>query len=113
MDCIFCKIAKGEIPTEAIYEDDKIIAFHDTAPQAPIHFLVIPKAHIESLNEVDEENAGVIADIFRRISLIAKEMGFDETGYRVVNNCGDDGNQTVRHLHFHVLAKRKMSWPPG
>lgn len=113
MDCIFCKIAQGEIPTEKIYEDDKIVAFKDLNPQAPIHFLFIPKEHISSANELDEEHAPLVGEIFLAIAKVAKEYGFDESGYRIVNNCGEDGGQTVPHLHFHVFAKRKMEWPAG
>lgn len=113
MDCIFCKIINGEIPCNKIYEDDEIIAFYDLFPQAPTHFLVIPKVHIESCNFVDESNSKVVGRIFVKISELAKELGFDKTGYRVVNNCNDDGGQTVKHIHFHVLAGRGLQWPPG
>jgi len=112
MDCIFCKLAKGEIPTEVVYEDDYVFAFNDMDPQAPIHMLFIPKAHIDSANEIEDEDI-IVARIFRAIKKVAKEKGFDKDGYRVVNNCGIDGGQTVEHLHFHVLAERKMLWPPG
>lgn len=113
MDCIFCKIINGDIPSNKIYEDDDIIAFYDLSPQAPTHFLVIPKIHIESCNFITEENSRVIGKIFVKISEIAKKLGFDEKGYRVVNNCNDDGGQTVKHIHFHVLAGRSLQWPPG
>lgn len=113
MDCIFCKIAKGDIKTESIYEDDKIIAFKDQNPQAPIHFLVIPKEHICSANDINSENASIIGDIYSVIGRLAQEMGFAEDGYRIVNNCGNDGGQTVHHIHFHVLAGRSLQWPPG
>ena len=112
MDCIFCKIANKEIPSNTIYEDDKVIAFYDLAPQAPVHFLVIPKTHIKSADEINENNAEIIAHIFTVISKIAKELGLSN-GYRIVNNCGEDGGQTVGHLHFHVLGKRLLAWPPG
>ena len=112
MDCIFCKIASGEIPTNKIYEDEKVIAFYDLAPQAPVHFLVIPKAHIKCADEINEANSEVIAHIFEVISKIAKELKL-ENGYRIVNNCGEDGGQTVGHLHFHVLGGRLLAWPPG
>lgn len=112
-DCIFCKIARGEVPSDIIYEDDKIIAFNDLNPQAPIHFLVIPKEHISSMNEIDENNVSIISHIFLVINKIAKEKGIDEKGYRIVNNCGEFGGQTVEHLHFHILGGRKMLWPPG
>lgn len=113
MDCIFCKIVSGEIPTNKIYEDDEILVFNDLSPQAPIHFLVIPKEHIESCNFITEKNERVIGKIYSKIAELAKEMGFAESGYRIVNNCNNDGGQTVKHIHFHVLAKRSLNWPPG
>jgi len=112
MDCIFCKIAAGEIPSKKIYEDDSVVAFYDLSPQAPTHFLVIPKQHIASLDFVDGGNSGVIAHIFEIIAKLSKELGMTN-GYRVVTNCGEDGGQTVGHLHFHVLAGRSLAWPPG
>lgn len=113
MDCIFCKIAEGEIPSKKLYEDEKAIAFHDISPEAPIHFLVIPKKHIKSVNEVNEENANIISHIFLVINKLVKELNIAETGYRIVNNCGKDGGQTVDHMHFHVLGQRELKWPPG
>ena len=112
MDCIFCKIANGEIPSQIVYEDEKIIAFKDLAPQAPVHFLVIPKEHIKCADEITDKNSDVIAHIFTKIPTIAKDLGI-ENGYRIVNNCGSDGGQTVGHLHFHVLGGRLLAWPPG
>lgn len=112
-DCLFCKIAAGEIPSTKVYEDDAVYAFLDIDPQAPTHIVIVPKAHIASANELTEENAAVVGKIFAAISKIAKEQGFAEKGYRVVNNCGEDGGQTVGHLHFHVLAGRGLQWPPG
>lgn len=111
MDCVFCKIAQGEIPTEAIYEDEKIIAFNDLDPQAPIHFLVIPKQHITSLARLDESNSELTAHIMLSIAKLADKAGLE--GYRVVTNIGEDGGQTVPHLHFHVLGGRSFNWPPG
>lgn len=113
MDCIFCKIAEGEIPSKKLYEDEKVIAFHDISPEAPIHFLVIPKEHIQSVNELSEENANIISHIFLVINKLVKELNIAETGYRIVNNCGKDGGQTVDHMHFHVLGQRELKWPPG
>lgn len=113
MDCIFCEIAKGNLNAEFIYEDDKVVAFHDLNPQAPIHFLVIPKEHIKSANYIDDDNSFIISHIFKVISEMAKTMDFAEEGYRIINNCGEDGGQTVEHLHFHVLAGRNLQWPPG
>ncbi|GAA0763631.1 MULTISPECIES: histidine triad nucleotide-binding protein [Clostridium] len=113
MDCIFCKIANGEIPSKKIYEDEKVIAFHDISPEAPIHFLVIPKDHIQSVNEISEENANIISHIFLVINKLVRELNIEKTGYRVVNNCGKDGGQSVNHIHFHVLGQRELKWPPG
>ena len=112
MDCLFCKIAAGEIPSNKIYEDDKILAFHDVSPQAPVHFLVIPKMHIASANEITEENSAIVAHIFTVIAKLAEELHL-EKGYRIVNNCGEEGGQSVQHLHFHVLGGRMLAWPPG
>ena len=112
MDCLFCKIAAGEIPSTKIFENDDVYAFLDIAPQAPFHAVVIPKKHIKCADEINAENSGVIAKIFEAIAIISKEQGL-ENGYRIVNNCGEDGGQTVGHLHFHVLGKRFLAWPPG
>ncbi len=112
-DCLFCKIAAGEIPSTKVYEDDEIYAFKDIAPQAPEHIVLIPKKHISSTNEITSENSAVIGKIFEVAAGIAKEKGFAEKGYRIVNNCGEDGGQTVGHLHFHLLAGRNLGWPPG
>lgn len=112
-DCIFCKIANKEIPSEIVYEDDNIIAFKDANHQAPVHILFIPKKHIESLNDLSEEDSALIGDIFYRIKELAKDLGIAEEGYRVVNNCGKLGGQTVFHIHFHLLAGRQLTWPPG
>ncbi|MDO4459875.1 MAG: histidine triad nucleotide-binding protein [Clostridia bacterium] len=112
-DCIFCKIANGEIPSNKAYEDDKVLAFYDLDPQAPTHVLIIPKEHIASANDINEENASIVAHIFTVAAKIAKDLGIAEDGYRIVNNCGDNGGQTVKHLHFHLLGGRSMAWPPG
>lgn len=111
-DCIFCKIAKGEIPSNKVYEDEKILAFKDLDPQAPVHILLIPKTHIAGADEITEENSDVVAHIFCVASRLAKEMNL-ERGYRIVTNCGEEGGQSVRHLHFHLLGGRSMAWPPG
>lgn len=113
MDCIFCKIVKGDIPSNKIYEDDKVLAFHDISPEAPIHFLVIPKEHIKSANDINEKNSHIISHIFLVINKIVRELNIAEAGYRIVNNCGKDGGQTVDHIHFHVLGQRDLKWPPG
>ena len=112
-NCIFCKIINGDIPSNKIYEDDKVYAFNDINPEAPIHFLVIPKEHIESANAINENNADIVAHIFKVINKLVIELGVAEKGYIIVNNCGEDGGQTVKHLHFHVLAGRSLQWPPG
>lgn len=113
MSCIFCKIANGEIPSKKIYEDDKVLAFHDISPEAPVHFLVIPKEHIQSVNDLTEKNSDIISHIFLVINKLVRELNINETGYRIVNNCGKDGGQTVDHMHFHVLGQRDLKWPPG
>ena len=110
-DCLFCKIAAGEIPSNKVYEDELVYAFHDIDPQAPTHFLVIPKAHIASCVEVTAENSAVVARAFEVIARVTRELGI--TDFRVVSNCGAQAGQTVPHLHFHVLAGRDMTWPPG
>ncbi|QHI71088.1 histidine triad nucleotide-binding protein [Aminipila terrae] len=111
-ECIFCMIANKEIPSKIVYEDDKIVCFHDLEPQAPVHVLIIPKKHIPSLDNVSEEDQALLGHIMFKVKDIACELGL-ENGYRLVNNCGEDGFQTVKHLHFHLLGKRKMTWPPG
>lgn len=111
-DCLFCKIIDGEIPSTKAYEDDRILAFHDVDPQAPVHVLIVPKKHIASLDDLTSEDESLVAYIMLKIKDIAADLGL-ENGYRVVINCGEDGQQTVKHLHFHVLGKRKMTWPPG
>ena len=108
MDCLFCKIAAGEIPAQKVYEDGEILAFRDIAPMAPVHILVIPKAHIGSVDEVTAENSGVVAHIFQVIPQIAKAENL-EKGYRVVSNCGEHAGQSVHHLHFHILGGRQLS----
>ena len=107
-DCLFCKIAAGEIPSTKVYEDDKILAFRDIAPQAPTHILVIPKEHVGSVAEVTAENSGLVAHIFEVIPQIAAAEGLTG-GFRVVSNCGDDAGQTVHHLHFHILGGRTLN----
>lgn len=111
MDCIFCKILKGEIPSSKVYEDDLVFAFNDIEPQAPVHILIIPKNHIASAADITAENSAVVAHIFEVAAKIAKEKGLD--GYRIVNNCGDSAGQTVKHLHFHLMGGRDFGWPAG
>ena len=108
MDCIFCSIIKGDIPSKKVYEDDKCFAFLDIAPQAPVHCLIIPKEHIPSADAVNAENSDYIAAIFTAIPKIAANLGL-ENGYRVITNIGEDGAQTVKHLHFHILGGKQLS----
>ena len=107
-DCLFCKIVAGDIPSTRVYEDDRILAFRDIAPQAPCHVLVVPKAHIADVNGITGENSAVVAHIFEVIPQIAKAEGL-ENGYRVVSNCGADAGQTVQHLHFHILGGKQLA----
>ena len=108
-DCLFCKIINGEIPSKKLYEDEKILAFYDISPIAPVHFLVIPKQHIASVDAIDADNSAIVAYIFQKLGELAKLAGI-ENGYRVISNCGADAGQTVQHLHFHVLAGKEMNW---
>ena len=108
MDCLFCKIVNKEIPSEVVYEDEEIIAFKDIHPAAPIHILVIPKKHISSVIDLKQEDELLIGRIYSVINKIAKEQGFSENGFRVIVNCGKDGGQEVGHLHFHLLAGKKL-----
>lgn len=110
-DCLFCKIIAGEIPSNKVYEDDLCYAFYDIDPQAPVHFLVIPKEHIQSVSAVNADNCAVVGHIFKVISELAEQLGLDS--YRVVSNIGEQAGQSVLHLHFHVLSGRDMTWPPG
>ncbi|MBQ8783033.1 MAG: histidine triad nucleotide-binding protein [Clostridia bacterium] len=112
MDCLFCKIIAGEIPSSKVYEDDTVFAFNDIDPQAPVHVLIVPKVHIASADDVTDENSAVIAHIFEVAAKIAKEKGLSD-GYRIVNNCGDRAGQTVKHIHFHLMGGRDFTWPAG
>ncbi len=111
-DCIFCKIASHEIPSEIVYEDEKICVYKDLSPQAPVHVLMIPKKHIESLDDVTEEDQELLGYMLYKVHDIVKLMGI-ENGYRVVSNNGEDAFQTVKHMHLHILGGRKFGWPPG
>lgn len=108
MDCIFCRIISGEIPSTAVYSDEKVFAFRDINPQAPVHVLVVPRKHISSADEIDGENSNAVAAVFEAIPKIAAKEGLTN-GYRVVNNCGEDGCQSVKHIHFHLLGGKKLS----
>ncbi len=112
MDCLFCKIAAGEIPSTKIYENEKVYAFADIDPKAPFHAIVIPREHIKCAADINSKNKALVADVFEAISIIAKNENL-EKGFRVVNNCGEEGGQTVGHIHFHLLARRNLQWPPG
>ncbi len=111
-DCLFCKIIKGEIPSTKVFENDYVYAFKDIDPQAPLHYIFIPKEHIASADMIDDSNAHLIGEVFKAIAKVAKDENLEE-GYRIVNNCGKDAGQTVFHIHFHVMGKRKFSWPAG
>jgi histidine triad (HIT) family protein len=113
MDCLFCKIANGEIPVEKVYEDEEVVAFNDINPEAPVHILIVPKKHISSIAEIEAEDLSIVSKIFSAAKLLAEKNGLSENGYRIVNNCGKDGGQTVMHLHFHLLGGRSFNWPPG
>lgn len=112
MDCLFCKIVAGDIPSTKVYEDEYVYAFADIDPQAPFHAIVIPKEHIASADMIDDKNSHLIAKVFEAIAKISRQENLED-GYRVVNNCGKDGGQTVGHIHFHLLARRNLQWPPG
>lgn len=114
MNCIFCKIINGEIPSDIVYEDEEILCFRDLEPQAPVHVLIVPKIHIDSLDDINEtpEHKEIFGHLMSKVHEIAGILELDN-GYRLVCNCGEDGMQTVRHIHFHLLGKRRMNWPPG
>lgn len=112
-DCLFCKIIKGEIPSDKVYEDDRFFAFRDISPQAPTHILVIPKEHIANSDELKPAHAELIGEMTVLISRLAREQGLVEGGYRVVTNCGEGAGQSVFHIHYHLLGGRPMRWPPG
>lgn len=112
MDCLFCNIAAGRIPSKKVYEDERVYAFYDIDPQAPVHVLVIPKEHIQSVSEITPENQELVGHIFTVIAKLAKELDLKD-GYRVVSNVGEQGGQSVPHLHFHLLGGRSLAWPPG
>lgn len=111
-DCLFCKIIKGEIPCKKAYEDEEVLAFYDIDPQAPQHIVMVPKQHINSPADIDTSNSSVVAHIFEVAAILSRELKMED-GYRVVANCGEQGGQTVGHLHFHLLSGRNLGWPPG
>jgi histidine triad (HIT) family protein len=112
-DCLFCQIVKGDIPAERVYEDEDIIAFNDISPQAPTHVLIIPKAHIATMNDLTDEHAALYGRLALTAQHIAKDLGLADDGYRVVMNCNKHGGQEVYHIHLHLLAGRQLTWPPG
>lgn len=112
-ECLFCKIVAGEIPSDKVYEDDNFFAFRDINPQAPVHILIIPKKHIQSLDAVEQENVELIGQLLFKAKEIARAENISEAGYRVVSNIGEEGGQTVNHLHLHIIGGRSMQWPPG
>lgn len=112
MDCLFCKIINKEIPAQIIYEDEHVLAFNDISPQAPTHALIIPRKHISTLNDIEPGDEALVGHMIKTAADIAKKMGFDESGYRTVFNCNEDGGQTVYHIHLHLLGGKAMGWPP-
>ncbi|MDP2228669.1 MAG: histidine triad nucleotide-binding protein [Moraxellaceae bacterium] len=113
MDCIFCKIAAHDIPAKTVFENERLIAFHDLFPQAPVHVLIIPKVHFSTLNDVPQGESALLGEMMSTATTIARELGLADDGYRLVMNCGANGGQSVFHIHLHLLAGRQMSWPPG
>jgi len=112
-DCIFCRIAAGEIPAKIVWQDDEILAFHDVDPRAPVHVLIIPRKHIASVNELDDADAPMVGRMYARARDLARELGVAETGFRLVMNTGPEAGQSVWHIHLHLLGGRRMTWPPG
>jgi histidine triad (HIT) family protein len=112
-DCLFCKIVAKEIPAKTVYEDDKLIAIEDINPAAPVHILIIPREHIDSLNDVTEENIELLGQVQLAAAQLAGQMGIAGQGYRLVHNCGEWGGQDILHIHYHLLGGRQLGWPPG
>jgi histidine triad (HIT) family protein len=113
MSCLFCRIAAGEIPATIVHQDDQVVAFQDTNPQAPMHVLIVPRLHIASVNDLEPEHDALIGVMMRRAAALAADRGYGESGYRTVFNCNAGAGQTVFHLHLHVLGGRRLGWPPG
>ncbi len=111
--CLFCRIIAGEIPATRVYEDDQLVAFNDLNPQAPLHALIVPRAHLATLNDLGNEHEALVGAMVRRAAALAASRGFAKSGYRTVFNCNADAGQTVFHIHLHVLGGRSMTWPPG
>lgn len=112
-DCIFCKIANKDIPAKVAFENERVMAFHDLFPQAPVHLLIIPKAHFNTLNHATTEDQQLLGELMTTASHLARELGVADSGYRVVMNCNADGGQSVYHIHLHLLGGRHLAWPPG
>lgn len=113
MDCIFCKIAAGDMPTEFIYQDEKIVAFNDLNPKAPHHILIIPRKHIATLNDLDNNDTLLVGQMVQTAKKLAVDLGIAEPGYRILMNCNEQGGQAVYHIHLHLLGGRALTWPPG
>ena len=111
--CLFCKIASKEIPAKIVFENEKVMAFHDINPQAPVHLLLIPKLHVATFNDITAENSSYIAEMYNVIPQLTKELGISEEGYRIVGNCNKNGGQEVYHIHLHIMGGRKFQWPAG
>lgn len=112
-NCLFCKIVAGEIPSDIVYQDDKVVAFSDIKPEAPVHVLIVPRRHIPAISELDEADASVMGELFLAAKKVAKALGINESGYRLVVNNGPDAGQDVFHVHMHLLGGRLFGWPPG
>ncbi len=112
-DCLFCKIVDGQIPGAIVYKDDRLVAFKDINPQAPMHVLIVPRRHIATLNDLTENDDGIVGEMIRRAAALAAEHGHADSGYRTVLNCNEGAGQSVFHIHLHVLGGRRMGWPPG
>jgi len=113
MSCLFCEIVAGRIPSRKAYEDESVVAFHDTNPQAPTHVLLVPRKHIDSLTELAPEDDALVGGMVRRARELAREAGLAERGYRLVFNCGDEAGYSVYHVHLHLVGGRRLGWPPG
>lgn len=113
MSCLFCRILAGEVPGKFLYQDDRLVVLQDINPQAPLHVLVIPRKHVATLNDLSQEDDGLMGEMLRRAAIVAREHGVADSGYRAVFNCNLDAGQTVFHIHLHVLGGRSLAWPPG
>jgi histidine triad (HIT) family protein len=111
--CIFCRVIEGSIPSRRVHEDERLVAFHDVNPQAPLHVLIVPREHISTVNDLGAHHDALVGEMVRRAALLAAEHGYGERGYRTVLNCNRDAGQSVFHVHLHLLAGRRLTWPPG